>query len=225
MSEWSLEKELCRISNSKTHEEALLKLGLINEKNDKYTIQRDSDWTRGGAETYIYRFWVSHDNGSEEGYIIKACVAFEPNSNLDKILSEWVKRRKLLASKGVKTPRLLSYGEGVILEELIPHRLKDLLVSQPESNQKLLNDLAYLAAILSALGFEPIDAFHDLRSRGNDIVVIDFGQDLGPPGISNAESFELYTKLLEKLNEWGLILSARVTDEMYSHFLSSLLKK
>ena len=218
--EWSLEKELCRITPASSLRGALCDLGLT-QHDDMFTIRTDNDWVRGGDETYIYRFWISHEDGRISGYVIKACVAFVPGVSLDSVLREWISRRKLLAKNGVPTPKLVACGRGIVVEELIPYKLKNILVNSSSAPIDILRQLATFAGVLSKLGFEPVDAFHDLRSRGYDVVIVDFGQDLGPPGISKMQDETLYYMLKERLRKWGLISSAELLDNLYDCYLVS----
>lgn len=224
MSSWSLEKELCKLAKTQSFRKALHDLGLIHCLDIPFTIRRDENWVRGGAETYIYRFFIQFQDGTEAGYIIKACVAFSFGTSLDRILDEWISRRILISKNGVSTPHLITYGEGVLVEELIPYRLKDKLVDMKGPSKQILVDLAFLTGTLSRLGFAPIDVFNDLRSRGEDVVMIDFGEDLGPARVVKRPKHTLFHSMMNKLSEWDIMLTKEVIVELRSVFLSSLEK-
>jgi len=213
--EWTLAAELQKLARRDSLVESLRHLGVIAETSPCPVISEDSEWVRGGTETYIYRFWL-HENAAEplnQGFIIKACVAFSFGSELEEILLSWVERRKLLAAFGISTPKLYAFGEGVILEELIPYPLEELARSSRRIEQSLLIQLAQLAAAYSHYGFKPIRGFSDLRSRGQDVVVVDFGEDIGPPSMKNSSSQEILAQLFEQLSTWGVELSTEIQTE------------
>jgi hypothetical protein len=87
-------------------------------------------------------------------------------------------------------------GHGVFIEEFIAFDLLSVLRST-DTKQSLLMEIVRYAAILQGLGFSAIAPYSDLRSRGHDVVVVDFGSDLGPPG--RQTSVPSYFVLLE---EW-----------------------
>jgi hypothetical protein len=177
---WSLEEEICRVAGSINFMDSLIKLNLIEQGAESFSIVRDKHWVPGGSETYIYRFWIKYDDGGEYGYILKACIALSPGRNGDEIVREWVRRRMMIQSTGVQTPRLVAHKRGILLEELVPYKLEEVLHQLSRVPESILHSLARWAGVLSALGFAAIDPFSDLRSHGNDIVVVDFGEDLGP---------------------------------------------
>jgi len=214
MSSWSLETELTKLTKTRHISAALFHLGIIGDPDSKYTIREQAEWERGGAETYVYRFWVRNQQHREVGYIIKACAVFAPNSRLEKILLEWISRRKVLSENGISTPKLFAYGHGVVLEESIPYSLKENLARSSADSKNLLKDIAFYAGTLSKLGFCPINPFKDLRSRGDDIVVIDFGEDLGPPQVANSPNLDLLDIMLNQFEKWELLLSGDLKDEL-----------
>jgi hypothetical protein len=217
---WSLQAEICKLAQEDSLDLAFFKLEILDSVKSKFSLREDADWVRGGAETYIYRFWVKVDTKVEAGYILKACTAYSPVDSLSTILDAWVYRRRLLADLGVSTPRLYSYGNGLILEELVPHSFRDILAAEfkPASHlpDERLMHLAHYSAALYSLGFLSIAPFDDLRSRGTDCVVIDFGEDLGPakgqPISSKEETFSL---MITKLLKWNVQLDDRTKKEMY----------
>lgn len=216
---WTLEKELCKLSKSKNLQEALLRLKLIRNITDNVTITEDKEWERAGSETYIYRFWVKNSEISS-GYVIKACVAFSPNFDIQSILQEWINRRQLMAQFGISTPKLITYGEGVVIEELIPYLLKDILVKGKYPSENTLIDLSIYAGFLQKMKFFAINPFDDLRSRDNDVVAVDYGQDLGPPNMSCGISKGYYELMIEKLNEWNVTLDSKLLNKMHSAYIS-----
>jgi hypothetical protein len=218
-SQWSLDCELQKVAEVDGIATALHALGLISRPQSSYRLLGgDGEWVRGGAETYIFRFQVDEKGKGLKDVIIKACVAFALGANLSDILEQWIQRRKLLRANGVETPHLYGSGHGVLIEEYIPHSLPEVLCSATSSRKELLAGLAIYAAALSRLGFAPIGPFHDLRSRGRDVVAIDFGEDLGPAWVKNERRPEIFEKLAAYMRELGVNLSDTETNELRAIF-------
>jgi hypothetical protein len=208
MTDWSLEHELCQLSGEPTLTAALVKLGAISGTQARFSLYGDSEWSRGGAETYLYRFWVHEDGNAINGYLVKACVAFSAGSSIDAILKAWIDRREQLARHGISTPRLLGYGSGILVEELVPYDFRSLILEKSEDEAwSLILELATLAGVVSALHFRPTALFSDLRSRGNDVVMVDFGEDLGAQDNACPLDSELHKMVVATLREWGIRLS------------------
>ncbi len=215
---WTLESELCRLAQESDIRVALCSLGLLSGPGAKFRLVEQSEkWDRGGAETYLYRFRIEEDDKDFVEVLIKACVAFAPGGTLNEILKSWVERRQILEKHGVSVPKLYYWGQGVVLEEFIPYTLRDVLSRGAEPSQTILNDLTKFAAALSSLGFAPIGPFSDLRSRGDDVVVVDFGQDLGPPNV-RMPTPAVFSELNSYLNSSGLSVSSQVWDELREVF-------
>jgi len=215
-SEWSLKKELCKIANSESINRALYKIGISDDADSKLEIVHSKEWIRSGAETYIYKFTVAFPNQIKKDIILKACVAFSPGKTLESILDQWIKRRSLLSKSGVSTPILYTYGNGIIVEEFINYKLTKILIEKSESQRSILIQLAQLAGTLKKLNFAPINPFDDLMSRGNDVVVVDFGQDLGPSNCKTDSSDLLYKSLIKYLeNKAKSQLTKHLHDELY----------
>lgn len=203
--DWSLEGELCKLAGVNDFHEALEVLQLIQDQSSHIDIRRSDSWDRGGAETYTYKFWVKENGQINKGYILKACVAYSP-LGLDSILNEWIARRRLVTDAGVLTPRLMTYGFGVILEEFIEFELRTRLLQCEELVSPLLRQVASHIGTLLKLGFSPTNVLDDLRSRGNDVVMIDFGEDLGPPYVFSQPIQVVLDQTLGTLKKWGLVL-------------------
>jgi len=218
-SQWSLGAELQKVAEVNGIATALHALGLISQPQAAYhLLGGNGKWVRGGAETYIFRFQVDEKGKGLKDVIIKACVAFAPGVSLSDILNQWVQRRSLLRANGVETPHLYKHGHGVLIEEYIPHSLPEALCSATSSREELLAGLAIYTAALSKLGFAPIGPFHDLRSRGHDVVAIDFGEDLGPVGAKTERQREMFEKLAAYIRELDLNLSDTETDKLQAVF-------
>src|SRR5262249_43409001 len=193
---WPLGAELQRLTNTTSVAAALAKLGIIANTSADFFIETKSDWHRSGAETYAYIFDVTSAS-VETRLILKACVAFSPSATIDQILENWIQRRTLLRNAGVETPVLYAWGIGEILEEYIPFEVSEVLKQANEAlRESMLIRLAEAAGCIANAGFAPVDTFSDMRSRGSDIVMIDFGEDLGPSGISSSNNnFEIFDQL------------------------------
>lgn len=216
---WTLERELCKVAKSTNVNDALYALGLLARRVAHFELI-DSTWVRGGAETYLDRFQcIKRDDGSLD-VLIKACTTFSTSTRLEEILLGWIERRELLAENSITTPTLYGWGSGVIIEEYVPFEVKTLLKKTLEPPQPILNDLAVYAATLSRLGFSPGDPFSDLRSHGNDVVVVDFGQDLGPPGELCGSQPYLFHMLQNYLVSIDVSLPAHSYDRMRAIFIA-----
>lgn len=217
--QWSLAAELQKVAGVEGVATALHALGLVSRPESSYRlVGGDGQWVRGGAETYIFRFQVDEEGKAVKDVMIKACVPFAPGVDLNEILDHWVQRRNLLRANGVETPHLYGYGHVVLIEEYIPHSLPETLCSATSSRKELLAGLTIYAAALSKLGFAPVGPFEDLRSRGRDVVAIDFGEDLGPPRVNNKPRPEMFEMLAAYVRRLGVNLSDNETDELNGVF-------
>jgi hypothetical protein len=68
-------------------------------------------------------------------------------------------------------------------------------------------------------GFSPLSPFHGLRTDGADVFAVDFGQDLGPPGVTSRRG----RRLLREAIRWLNGVSGRKVDEkrataVYAHY-------
>ena len=205
-----VESELLRLSGRETVRDALVALALVPKAQPDTVFEIEphpSGWHRGGAETYELPFCVVPSCGVRMRFRLKACVAVSFTSSLEEILESWLHRRRLLESSGVAVPVLYASGAGEVLEEEVPLSLEEQLACR-EVSRPFLYGLAHLTATLVRLGFEPLDPFRDLRTRGNDVVVVDFGSDLGPPGTQEPSPDRLLQVLFDQLASWKCRLSA-----------------
>lgn len=177
MNSWSLESELQGLTNTADINSALAALDLPADQIHSSSLQIDVDWTRGGAETYILIFSVIMTN-LRRRFVMKSCVAWGAGS-VAEIFSTWLERRLILSEAGIAVPRLYCHDRATAVEEFIEYDLRELLRTT-DSRDQLLWAAGRNAALLATLGFLPL-SLKDLRSRGKDVVVVDFGQDLGPP--------------------------------------------
>jgi hypothetical protein len=218
-SSWTLEDELCKIARVPNIGQALYALGFLSSPKAPFHIDRvDNEWVRGGAETYFYRFSVAEGDGIPKEALIKACVAFAPGNTLEKILQSWIERRELIAANGVIVPKLYGWGHGVVIEEFLPYDVHEILSRSVKPSRRILNQLVIYAASLSKLGFAPVGPFNDLRSHGDDVVAVDFGQDLGPPGVICAPRPRLFEMLCDYFKSVGVDLLTETLDELRATF-------
>jgi len=141
------------------------------EESDIYTINRD--WSSGG-ETYVLDFTL-HE-AEEKRCIMKACIKIPCTETMD----EWVERRAVVKDAGVTTPELYHRDRATIIEEFIPFSIQEAFDQADEDDRRAIaENVIATFRTLEASGFQP-RPMHDLRSHGTDIVVVDFGEDLGP---------------------------------------------
>jgi hypothetical protein len=204
---WTLKKELCGLTAAATVNEALCLLGIVETRRPKPTIEEVHGWRRGGAETFIYQFRVCQQ-GTVHDVLLKAVVAFSTSRSLSELGGEWVKRRRLLEEEGIRTPRLYYAGRALVLEEFIPEGLSEFLRRQSGDATHLYDQVIRYAATLDKHGFCPMAPFHGLRTDGTDIYAVDFGQDLGPPGLTSRRG-----RLLREAIRWLNRATSRTIDE------------
>ena len=205
---WTLEKELCGLAGASCVRDALLGLGIIEAPSPEPAMEEVHGWMRGGAETYIYRFRVVQDD-EERDVLLKAIVAFSTARSLTELGEAWVERRRLLEHAGIATPHLYYAGRALVVEEFIPEGLSGFLKRRPFQSAHLFDQVIRYAATLEKHGFCPIAPFHGLRTDGTDVFAVDFGQDLGPPGLSARRG----RRLLREAIRWLSKASSQSIDE------------
>lgn len=201
-SPWSLEKELCGLAKVRSAPKALWRLGVISEPSPDVILQEVQDWTRGGAETYIYRFRVLF-RGTVQDVLLKAVVAFSTARSLTEIADEWVARRRLLESEGVATPTLYCAKRALLMERFVPYNLADFLATASASSNDLIDQVIRFAATLDKAGFFPVAPFHGLRTDGASVFAVDVGQDLGPPTFVPRYDGRMLTEAIRWLDSCG----------------------
>jgi len=147
-------------------------------------IELINTWQRLGSETYCSDFRINRD-GHKKHLIAKACIKFAPYETMQ----DWLDRRNRLNDFGVSVPRLEVIDRATIVEEFIPYNFIDRHKElsgvdrvKLESNFKDLLDGVHEA------GFAPQN-LRDVRSRSQDAVIVDFGEDLGPYYPEKSENY------------------------------------
>jgi hypothetical protein len=194
---WTLEKELCGLVKAPTVGEALRRLGLADSPAVVPRLEEVHGWRRGDAETYLYRFRVIAAPRVRD-VLLKAVTAFSPSRSLTDIAEEWVHRRQLLAAGGVSTPALYFAGRALVVEDYVGEKLAVWLRRNPGDNIQLTDQVFRLAAVMERHRFVPLCAFDGLRTDGQNVYVVDFGENLGPPGARRQRS----TRLLREAKRW-----------------------
>jgi len=193
-----IEKELLKLAHSTQIDEAIQILRILPRGHKPFRIEVTVPWYRSGAETYLARFRVLTDGVDDYELVLKACVPSSIAVPIDQVLGSWVRRRESLSNLfGVSfVPKLFGYGEGVLLEEFIPL----------EISEKQVRDLSFVDLFsksltrLRLLGYNCKTLLHDFRTRGTDLVLVDFGEDLGESdGNLGADYTEQFVEYLKKL--------------------------
>jgi hypothetical protein len=193
---WTLEKELCGLVDASSTGEALWRLGLSEHPENPFRLEETHGWRRGGAETYVYRFKVL---GAEQAHdvLLKAVTGFSMSRTIGELAGEWVDRRRLLTEAGICTPTLYFAGRALLVEQYVGEKLVSWLRRKPSNSIELTDQVFRLAGVMDRHGFLPISAFNGLRTDGENVFVVDFGQNLGPPGVGRRSK-----RLLPEAKRW-----------------------
>lgn len=108
---------------------------------------------------------------------------------------------------GISTPMLHGVGRALLVEEYIAHDLLSAFANADDVTRlQLSRALGRTAGLLVNAGFAVLST-HDWRSHGDDVVLIDFGQDLGPEGITTGPEAGLLSELLDRIAASGIELT------------------
>jgi hypothetical protein len=142
---------------------------------DSSAITIINPWRQGGAETYITDFEVDRGQDIKEHLIAKACIKFGPREAME----EWLERRRIMQENGVIFPEISVIDGATIIEEFIPYTFGEAYKEAPEDQRAILRE-RYIDTYkrICGAGFTPA-SLHDVRSHGDDVVVIDVGEDIG----------------------------------------------
>lgn len=196
-STWTLAGELTSLAQCDGLADSLRKIGLLDAGEALGSLEVIRDWYRSGAETYSLHFGVTTSAGMLRKCMLKACVASPGALPLAEVFAVWLERRAMVSELGISTPVLYATGRAVLVEEYIPYTLAEAL-GRARDRTVLLTELGATAARLVRGGFVPLSA-HDWRSRGTDVVLIDFGQDLGPANLARGSEGGLLSEIIDQL--------------------------
>ena len=195
----SIADELCEMAGCEKLDDAVRGLGLVPDGIQFMGYDTVADWSRGGSETYIYHFEIHGDHGWQRRFVLKALIGFSPGVSLSEAATCWVQRRDLIASEGIRVPKVFGVYRAAILEEYVPFSVTD-AVRRRTLQHALIFGMTSYAAALANLRFQPTASFGDLRTFGRDIVPVDFGTDLGHPGREESSVEEPLRQLIEYLD-------------------------
>ena len=173
------ERDIKNFSKTDDVRQWLVEHGFISEQAESYQIAVVDDWDRPGSESYVMHFSVSETardgSLSRQDFISKACIKV-PSAET---MQEWLLRREMLNEVGLSTPRLFATERAALIEEFIPYTFKEAFSNASDDDRKtMLSELVTAYDTLVQNGFHP-RIMNDLRSRGTDVVFVDFGEDLG----------------------------------------------
>lgn len=141
------------------------------------SIQILTPWYRAGSETYVTDFLLTKDGEHPAHLIAKACIKMGARY----AIAEWFRRRERLTENGVLFPVVNAVDEdgATWVEEFVPYAFKEAF-DLGDNEHKVRMKKCFIETYLrmEGAGFAP-KGVHDLRSRGEDVVVIDVGEDLG----------------------------------------------
>lgn len=221
---WTIEAELCKTAGKDSAAEAIEALGLTTSADRPYTVREISAWQRLGAETYLYDFEVTSSAGASVRAVVKACIAPPSEGGLAATMQEWLRRRYLIEGAGPSlTPVLFGATAATVVEEWIPFGFFDRLRSASTSADRmaLLRSGGSAAAALGFLEFNPL-SLGDMRTRGTDAVLIDFGFDLGPSHVAAGIRTHALDRLLQDCAEHSIGLSRAESSAIDSGFADTL---
>lgn len=135
------------------------------------------DWMQLGSETFSTDFNAHDTTGHALHLVAKACVKYFPVETM----AEWISRREVLSQSGVIVPALLTHQRSLIIEEFIPYSFRE-AYELATSTRKIALQKAFVDTYkrVFGAGFGPF-SLHDARSHGDDVVLIDMGEDIGSP--------------------------------------------
>lgn len=205
---WTLEKEMLQLSGAGSLPSAFYKIGLLPNPDASFEYAVLADWHRSGAETYMYIFTVRSGPNWTKPVALKACVATTFGTTTEAVLSRWIRRRVILRAAGVATPHLYFSGAGLTVEEYLGSSLPSVI------SQSTLGQAIHLAAALDRERFRPIGPFNDLHIKDEVVYMVDFGADLGEPGVCTEPRY-CFHKLLIYLRDMNLAHDLRQSEFLY----------
>ncbi|OXR47104.1 hypothetical protein B7C42_00226 [Nocardia cerradoensis] len=173
-----LKREIVRSAEGRSFSNAVGLLIGSEVAQDSVSLELVSDWHRPGAEAFICRFRLTWHDGCSD-FLLKCpvSVAARPSD----VIARWVDRSAHIQRYlPTATPKVYFSGGGTLCAEYIPYDFWELLgkAASIRERERMLASLAGMVSALAKGGFSPSD-LSDLRSRGNDCVLVDVGDDLG----------------------------------------------
>jgi hypothetical protein len=151
---------------------------MLASPDSTFSVETVYTWRRLGAESYVMQLSVLQPESpppQNVTYIAKACIS----TPITTTFQEWMRRKSTLENANIPTPHTFAQLPGVTIQEYIPFSLKDVLVNGTREVRRTLTDnLTTTHQQLHGLGFRPL-GLTDARSHGDNVVLIDFGHDLG----------------------------------------------
>lgn len=195
--ESDLLQQLCIETGQSLPEDALKVLSCTNPRIESLLVEED--WRQRGGETFTQIFSVVDEIQGIKRYILKCPISLAMPASAT--LNIWLERRRMIGNLLCwAVPELYYANRGTICEEFIPFELSQRVDDGSRVSKEILENLASVALVLGRLGFRPL-SLHDLRTRGMDCVLVDFGSDLGGPlGGSiptSEESLQPFAQLLK----------------------------
>jgi hypothetical protein len=161
------------------------------------------DWYRAGSETYVYVFSVAGPE-IESTFIAKALIAPLPGTPPERQVERWLRRRTQLMEGAIKVPELLGVGKGLLVERFIDFSLEE-AASRVECVVEKYIEL--VERVIDA-GFTPTDFIHNIRTDGEDLYWIDFGEDLGGSSRTDLrDKDDIMSKALHEYDSMNLRVS------------------
>lgn len=170
--------------------EACLNLRLPEEGRALSELRLHLDWHRSGSESFSFVFDVFSGDASQR-CIIKAYTPYYSGDDLTAGFDRLLARRKLIQEAGGRVPRLYAAHRCTVLERFIRFDLDVAMrVLDRPARERIRTDVLAIASALDALRFKPINGWlKGLRADDSGAFIIDFGSDLGGPGVGDSGSW------------------------------------
>lgn len=194
----TLEDEFCALGGASDIADAVTALGILPDATHFSRLEILKDWYRSGAETYLAICRIQSHHRAPIDVAVKACIAITERMSVEATLKAWLRRRAHVSRNEVSTPQLFGHGDGILIEEYIPYGLSE-AIDRSHDIAPFATAAVKVAAALARLGYQPTSLFGDLRSRGSDVVLVDFGADLGPAIPNQYDHTSLRSELLDFL--------------------------
>ncbi len=198
------ERDILTFSGPADTQDWLVHHGLVAEDTVLCSIRVIDDWDRPGSESYLLHFAVDYTTeGVTETaeFVSKSCIKVPGTETMQ----EWLARRRQLDALGIETPKLYVAEGASLVEEYIPYSLKEAFdMATDEGKKRILEELARIYELLFSNGFWP-RIMTDVRSRVDDAVVIDLGEDLGGASSEQREPYDISDVVTHTLGEKALV--------------------